>query len=49
MNTPRTGRATDFDEVLGLVRQGKLRAWSAVNAAIFEMVRTGIGVVGWRD
>lgn len=36
MNTPRTGRATDFDEVLGMVRQGKQRAWSAVNAAMIE-------------
>lgn len=36
MSAPRDGRATEFDEVLAVVRGGRFRAWLAVNAAMIE-------------
>ncbi len=36
MSAPHDGRATEFDETLILIRQGRTRAWRAVNVAMIE-------------
>lgn len=36
MDSPQTGLATEFDDVWGLIQNGRQRAWTAVNATMIE-------------
>lgn len=36
MDSPQTGLATEFDDVWGLMQNGRQRAWAAVNVVMIE-------------